>query len=228
MKREILIFIGGFAIGGCSIGIGVYHYTKKKYEDIVNKELEKLRSDAIRVVSKEHMVVKMPTEEEIKEEENALKELADISKERVEPVNYAAFSKLKKDENNVLEIEEPDGEDNYEASRLYPVEDEAKIPYVIDEDEIEPDYDIVCLTYYEGDKALADDVSTEIVLPEDTISVELLDQFVCSDLDQIYICKESHSTVYEVTRYSGSYSREILGLPNDYGGNENGGEFDTW
>ena len=85
----------------------------------------------------------------------------------------------------------------------------------------------MCLTYYEKDRTLADDVSAQIVLPQDTISEKLLDQFIRGGEDQTYICRDSHSTVYEVTRYPGSYSEEVLGLLDDYGGVEDGGDIDT-
>lgn len=229
MKKELLYLFGGVLIGGAGGAAAGYILTKRKYEQKINEELDRIKEkaendveqakiDTINDIAEENLIVKKPTEEELKEEERVLNDI----RKSPEPVNYTSFYSERE--------EEPNGDDICDediGSELYPVEDEAKIPYFIDEDAIDATYDVVCLTYYEADHTLADDVSTQIVLPEDTISVNLLNQFVESDEDQTYICRESHSTVYEVTRYPGSYSQEILGLPNDYGGGEDGSDIDT-
>ena len=226
MKKEILYFVGGVLIGGSAGGYAGYILTKKKYEKKINEELDKLKDqnrkdveqakkDVLDDISEEHLIVKKPSEEELKDEAQALINTVDKF------VNYSSY---------YSEKEEPNGDDTCDediADELYPVEDEDKIPYFIDEDAIESSYDIVCLTYYEKDRTLADDVSAQIVLPQDTISEKLLDQFVRGGEDQTYICRDSHSTVYEVTRYPGSYSEEVLGLLDDYGGVEDGGDIDT-
>lgn len=239
MKRELLYFLGGAMIGGISAGAGTYIYTKKKFEKVVNDELAKIRKEHEKKVADiydNNLVMKKPTQEEVKAEEEALcksEEIVPITK-----VDYAAYSKEKDaiDENHNFEGE-PNGDDACDEdlddiqergrARVYPVEDESKIPYVIDNDEIDSSYDIVSLTYYERDESLADDQTQELVQAADTVSNELLEQFVNSNEDSILICKESDSTVYEVTRYPGSYSEEVLGLPADEGGGKDGSYIDT-
>ena len=232
MKKELLYLAGGILIGGASGASIAYILTKRKYEKKINEELDRIKEkakndvdqakiDAINTIAKENLIVKKPTVEELKEEERVLRDAYERQPKK-EPVDYSKFYSRNE--------EVPNGDDTCDediGSELYPVEDEDKIPYFIDEDAIDGTYDIVCLTYYEADHTLADDVSAQIVLPEDTVSVKLLDQFVNSDEDQTYICRDSHSTVYEITRYPGSYSQEILGLPDEYGGGEDGSDIDT-
>lgn len=230
MRKEVVYLVGGIFAGSSFTGMLTYHLLKDDYERRMNIELDKLKklnekqvaeakAKAITDISEDHIIIKKPTKEELEEEEKAITTFQESKK-----VDYTAYSKP----------EEPNGDDACDedileeeyVSKLYPVEDEDRIPYVIDEDAIESKYDIVTLTFFEGDGTLVDDITGSIVLPEDTISIELLNQFSRSDRDVTYICKESHSTVYEVTKYSGSYSEE-LGIPDYYGGEKDGDYIDT-
>lgn len=218
MKKEVLYFLGGLVLGGITAGIATYAYTKKKFEKVVNDELNKIRKDADQKVTDiydQNLVAKKPTQEELKAEEDALKAGA----KPITKIDYAAYAKEKPsiDEDGKLEGEP----DIYDGPEIGPLEDDSRIPYVISAEDVESKYDIVSLTYYERDGTLADDQTLDIVPAEDTVSTKLLNEFINSEEDDILICKESQSTVYEITRYLGSYSEEVLGL-HDEGGEEDG------
>lgn len=93
-------------------------------------------------------------------------------------------------------------------------------PYLITETEaFESDCDMLVLSYYEGDSTVADTNDHIIHDVERVIGVRSLQGFgMCESLDNdvAYVMNEVEGRVYEVHRYSTSYSEFVLGLGEDF------------
>lgn len=87
-------------------------------------------------------------------------------------------------------------------------------PYVIHRDEFfneETGYRQTTLTWYDGDKILADEQDVPIYGPEKIVG-SLRFGHGSGDADVVYIRNEKMSAEYEITRHTGSFQTEVMGI----------------
>ena len=106
---------------------------------------------------------------------------------------------------------------NLEEEKQYRTEDR---PYIITRDEFfeaDKNYDDTSLTYFEVDDVLVDERSKPIEDVENIIGIDHLVRFGSGSLEKntVYIRNDKLETDYEVTRSTGSYLEEVLGIPNE-------------
>lgn len=104
----------------------------------------------------------------------------------------------------------------------FELEEEAKHrtphrPYVISYDEYfaaEKEYDTISLTYYEEDDTLVDEKDSPISDVDKTIGDESLARFGHGSKDNnvVYVRNDKMESDFEITRSTGSYLVEVLGL----------------
>ena len=67
-------------------------------------------------------------------------------------------------------------------------------------------YDQICLTYYEGDDTLVEDMSGEILDIDETIGSAALGRFGEHKVNTVFVRNERLGADYEVVRENASYS----------------------
>jgi hypothetical protein len=73
----------------------------------------------------------------------------------------------------------------------------------------------VAMTYYEGDKTLADETEVKVTNPEELVGPNALDSFgkMSDDPDIVYVRNNKLGLDIEVARSKKSYNESVLGLP---------------
>lgn len=191
MYKKALIFIGG-AVTGSLIS---WYFTKKKYETLAENEIAKMR-EGYRKKNKEladRARVKPNISEVVNDRLTIPKEDVDLSeKEENLIAKYAEES-------------EPTGEEN-----ISPNDD---IIEFIDDGEFASmnGYEKVNLVLYEDD-VLANEMSDDIVLVEDTVGQQAIDDFKHYNPEAFYVRNNQLMTEYEITRDHRTYE-EVTGIP---------------
>ena len=191
MYKKALIFIGG-ALTGSLVS---WYFTKKKYETLAENEIAKMR-EGYRKKNKEladRARVKPNISEVVNDRLTIHKEDADLSeKEENLIAKYAEES-------------EPTGEEN-----ISPNDD---IIEFIDDGEFASmnGYEKVNLVLYEDD-VLANEMSDDIVLVEDTVGQQAIDDFKHYNPEAFYVRNNQLMTEYEITRDHRTYE-EVTGIP---------------
>lgn len=95
-----------------------------------------------------------------------------------------------------------------------------RYPYIIHVDEFNEnssDYDIVELTYYEGDEVLTNERDQPLPDAEEAIGIDHLGKFGHGSADPltVYIRNDVREVLYDVTRSPGLYSQEVHGIDPD-------------
>ena len=191
MYNKALIFIGG-AVTGSLVS---WYFTKKKYETLAENEIAKMR-EGYRQKNKElaeRARIKPDISEVVKDQITIHKEDADLAeKEKNLIAKYAEES-------------EPTGEEN-----ISPNDD---IIDFIDYGEFASmnGYEKVNLVLYEDD-VLANEMSDDIVLVEDTVGQQAIDDFKHYNPEAFYVRNNQLMTEYEITRDHRTYE-EVTGIP---------------
>lgn len=191
MYNKALIFIGG-AVTGSLVS---WYFTKKKYETLAENEIAKMR-EGYRKKNKEladRARVKPNISEVVNDRLTIPKEDADLAeKEENLIAKYAEES-------------EPTGEEN-----ISPNDD---IIEFIDDGEFASmnGYEKVNLVLYEDD-VLANEMSDDIVLVEDTVGQQAIDDFKHYNPEAFYVRNNQLMTEYEITRDHRTYE-EVTGIP---------------
>lgn len=191
MYNKALIFIGG-AVTGSLVS---WYFTKKKYETLAENEIAKMR-EGYRKKNKEladRARVKPNISEVVNDRLTIPKEDVDLSeKEENLIAKYAEES-------------EPTGEEN-----ISPNDD---IIEFIDDGEFASmnGYEKVNLVLYEDD-VLANEMSDDIVLVEDTVGQQAIDDFKHYNPEAFYVRNNQLMTEYEITRDHRTYE-EVTGIP---------------
>lgn len=191
MYNKALIFIGG-AVTGSLVS---WYFTKKKYETLAENEIAKMR-EGYRKKNKEladRARVKPDIFEVVKDQITIHKEDVDLAeKEENLIAKYAEES-------------EPTGEEN-----ISPNDD---IIEFIDDGEFASmnGYEKVNLVLYEDD-VLANEISDDIVLVEDTVGQQAIDDFKHYNPEAFYVRNNQLMTEYEITRDHRTYE-EVTGIP---------------
>ena len=191
MYNKALIFIGG-AVTGSLVS---WYFTKKKYETLAENEIAKMR-EGYRQKNKElaeRARIKPDISEVVKDQITILQEDVDLSeKEENLIAKYAEES-------------EPTGEEN-----ISPNDDVIEF---IDDSEFASmnGYEKVNLVLYEDD-VLANEMSDDIVLVEDTVGQQAIDDFKHYNPEAFYVRNNQLMTEYEITRDHRTYE-EVTGIP---------------
>lgn len=191
MYNKALIFIGG-AVTGSLVS---WYFTKKKYETLAENEIAKMR-EGYRKKNKEladRARVKPNISEVVNDRLTIPKDDVDLSeKEENLIAKYAEES-------------EPTGEEN-----ISPNDD---IIEFIDDGEFASmnGYEKVNLVLYEDD-VLANEMSDDIVLVEDTVGQQAIDDFKHYNPEAFYVRNNQLMTEYEITRDHRTYE-EVTGIP---------------
>lgn len=191
MYKKAFIFIVG-AVTGSLIS---WYFTKKKYETLAEDEIAKMR-EGYRQKNKEladRARVKPNISEVVNDRLTIHKEDVDLSETEENLIaKYAEES-------------EPTGEEN-----ISPNDD---IIEFIDDSEFASinGYEKVNLVLYEDD-VLANEMSDDIVLVEDTVGQQAIDDFKHYNPEAFYVRNNQLMTEYEITRDHRTYE-EVTGIP---------------
>lgn len=191
MYKKAFIFIGG-AITGSLVS---WYFTKKKYETLAENEIAKMR-EGYRKKNKE-----------LAERARIKPDISEVTKDRF-TIHKEDVDLDEKEENLIAkyaEESEPTGEEN-----ISPNDD---IIEFIDDGEFASmnGYEKVNLVLYEDD-VLANEISDDIVLVEDTVGQQAIDDFKHYNPEAFYVRNNQLMTEYEITRDHRTYE-EVTGIP---------------
>ena len=170
---------------GAVVGVAAsWKVMETKYRKIADEEIESV---------KEMLSKKTDNESENVEDDLAVPEVDDEQDdtEESETKEVAAYNTIIKTQqyHNNYSVINKEGE----ASG----EDKIDRPYIIDQSEVgELDYEIIELTYYEGDNTLADELDELVDDVEDTVGWDNLDKF--GDYDSICIRNDARRVDFEI------------------------------
>lgn len=191
MYKKALTFIGGAVIGS----LVSWYFTKKKYETLAENEIAKMR-EGYRQKNKE-----------LAERARIKPDISEVVKDRI-TIHQEDVDLAEKEENLIAkyaEESEPTGEEN-----ISPNDD---IIEFIDDSEFASmnGYEKVNLVLYEDD-VLANEMSDDIVLVEDTVGQQAIDDFKHYNPEAFYVRNNQLMTEYEITRDHRTYE-EVTGIP---------------
>lgn len=191
MYNKALIFIGG-AVTGSLIS---WYFTKKKYETLAENEIAKMR-EGYRQKNKE-----------LAERARIKPDISEVVKDQI-TIHQEDVDLSEKEENLIAkyaEESEPTGEEN-----ISPNDDVIEF---IDDSEFASmnGYEKVNLVLYEDD-VLANEMSDDIVLVEDTVGQQAIDDFKHYNPEAFYVRNNQLMTEYEITRDHRTYE-EVTGIP---------------
>ena len=191
MYKKALIFIGG-AVTGSLVS---WYFTKKKYETLAENEIAKMR-EGYRKKNKE-----------LADRARVKPNISEVVNDRI-TIHKDDVDLSEKEENLIAkyaEESEPTGEEN-----ISPNDD---IIEFIDDSEFASmnGYEKVNLVLYEDD-VLANEMSDDIVLVEDTVGQQAIDDFKHYNPEAFYVRNNQLMTEYEITRDHRTYE-EVTGIP---------------
>ena len=191
MYKKALIFIGG-AVTGSLVS---WYFTKKKYETLAENEIAKMR-EGYRKKNKE-----------LADRARVKPNISEVVNDRL-TIHKEDVDLAEKEENLIAkyaEESEPTGEEN-----ISPNDD---IIEFIDDGEFASmnGYEKVNLVLYEDD-VLANEISDDIVLVEDTVGQQAIDDFKHYNPEAFYVRNNQLMTEYEITRDHRTYE-EVTGIP---------------
>lgn len=191
MYKKALIFIGG-AVTGSLVS---WYFTKKKYETLAENEIAKMR-EGYRKKNKE-----------LAERARIKPNISEVVNDRL-TIHKEDVDLAEKEENLIAkyaEESEPTGEEN-----ISPNDDVIEF---IDDGEFASmnGYEKVNLVLYEDD-VLANEMSDDIVLVEDTVGQQAIDDFKHYNPEAFYVRNNQLMTEYEITRDHRTYE-EVTGIP---------------
>jgi len=196
---SFMMFIFGAAVGS----VVTWQYTKKKYEQIAQEEIDSVKE----TFSKLKEVKNKDNESD---ENNNVRTIVERAKDKPSIVEYAA--KLRKQ-----------GYINYSnTDSLFEEEvDENMIndkPYVISPDEFGEfdDYDTISLTYY-ADQVLVDEDDELVEDIEETVGFESLNAFGEYEDDSVFVRNDRLKCDYEILLDQRKYSDVIKRKPHEVG-----------
>lgn len=191
MYNKALIFIGG-AVTGSLIS---WYFTKKKYETLAENEIAKMR-EGYRQKNKE-----------LAERARIKPDISEVTKDRL-TIHQEDVDLSEKEENLIAkyaEESEPTGEENISSN-------DDVIEFIDDSEFASMNgYEKVNLVLYEDD-VLANEMSDDIVLVEDTVGQQAIDDFKHYNPEAFYVRNNQLMTEYEITRDHRTYE-EVTGIP---------------
>lgn len=206
-----VIFAAGVAIGSAV----TWYFTKKKYEQIAQEEI-----NSVKDVFSKNAIKNESSSADISKEDLDNKKAGTMENEKMNVAEYA--KRLSKEgytdysKSGIMvddEEEEEDSGDPGPEPESYFGDPDAE-PYVIPPEEFgeKDDYDRVSLSYY-SDQILADDDDQLLEDVEDTIGFESLTRFGEYEDDSVYVRNDRLKTDYEILRDERRYSDIIKDKP---------------
>lgn len=196
---SFMMFIFGAAVGS----VVTWQYTKKKYEQIAQEEIDSVKE----TFSKLKEVKNKDNESD---ENNNVGTIVERAKDKPSIVEYAA--KLRKqgyiNYSNTDSLFEEEVDENMINDR----------PYVISPDEFGEfdDYDTISLTYY-ADQVLVDEDDELVEDIEETVGFESLNAFGEYEDDSVFVRNDRLKCDYEILLDQRKYSDVIKRKPHEVG-----------
>jgi hypothetical protein len=242
--RNNPVVLAGVLVAGLAIGAGGGYFVAKKmlaahYEEIAEQEISEAKvfyaqlnkvdedGEALtpqQVMEREHgaeglasLSAAFVTKDDVeKAREEALERKAEgrIVANTIDPEKIATKKLFEGRDSDVSKIEEFD----FELELPFRTEEE---PYVVTHDEAfenEPGYEMMTVTYFEGDAGfvVVDDKSEVIPEPDDAIGQKNLRfGYGSNDANIVYVRNDKMDMFFEVIRSTGSYAKEVLGFDPD-------------
>ena len=200
---SFMIFIFGAAVGS----VVTWQYTKKKYEQIAQEEI-----DSVKETFSKLKEVKSKDNES--DENNNARTIVERAKDKPSILEYAA--KLhKQGYTNYSNTDSLSEDSNVSEEEV----DENMIndkPYVISPDEFGEfdDYDVISLTYY-ADQVLADENDELVEDIEETVGFESLNTFGQYEDDSVFVRNDRLKCDYEILLDQRKYSDVIKRRPHE-------------
>lgn len=189
MKR----FIFGFILGGIASGVATYFYVKKKDEDYISSEIQKVID----------FYKKQETDEVLsKEEQEAIKNHVNKIPDKPIPEDYIKKAKNYQSEEAEDALDEDDEDEFIES----PPEDLPDIEIISVEEFGNRHYDEDALMYYTEDDTLCYEQNEQII--EDRLSVvgDISEWAYNGETDSLYVRNNKTSNDYEIIKVIGSYA----------------------
>lgn len=199
---SFMMFIFGAAVGS----VVTWQYTKKKYEQIAQEEINSVKETFSKL--------KVKNKDNESEENNNVRTIVERAKDKPSIVEYAA--KLRKQGyTNYSNTDSLSEDSNVSEEEV----DENMIndkPYVISPDEFGEfdDYDTISLTYY-ADQVLADDDDELVEDIEETVGFESLNAFGEYEDDSVFVRNDRLKCDYEILLDQRKYSDVIKRKPHE-------------
>ena len=230
-----LIKDAGFVASGALFGaLGAYYATKrvleKEYAENLEKETENLhgyldttRAELDELTRKieiyEGAGLSFETacaiyEKNLARERKASEKIEeDIKNDISKACNYVSYSKVY-EEGKQGEAQEDSGDStDPEVIEVKTDETDDDAPYIISNEAFADDheeYRKVSATYYTEDKVLCEASHNEKI-PVESVGKDNLDIFMANDWDLLYVRNDYLGADYEIDKYEGSYTYEVLG-----------------
>lgn len=193
---SFMMFIFGAAVGS----VVTWQYTKKKYEQIAQEEIDSVKEtfSKLEVKSKDNE----------SEENNNARTIVERVKDKPSVVEYAA--KLRKQ--GYINYSDTDSLSEEEVDENM-INDK---PYVISPDEFGEfyDYETISLTYY-ADQVLADEDDELVEDIEETVGFESLNAFGEYEDDSVFVRNDRLKCDYEILLDQRKYSDVIKRRPHE-------------
>ena len=230
-------------VGAVSLTIGLasgYFLTKRmldsKYNEKMEAEIQRTREHYAKTMNKEYATPEEAVEallDEIDPEHNAVEFQGDGGLQ-VMKIDYTKFSVKPEDledEPKAVDVvadlmreavkeeliqESTNVFEEYADSKIFENRDPSH-PYIITEEEFlenAPEYDQTQLTFFAGDKALADDNRQDPIPNLTIVGMDNLEHFGVGSGDPhlLYIRNEKLKADFEISLSQGYYKHEVLGL----------------
>lgn len=192
-----MIFIFGAAIGS----IVTWQYTKKKYEQIAQEEIDSVKETFSKLLKAKNK------DNESKENRNV--RIIETAKNKPSIVEYAA--KLREQGyTNYSNIDSLSEEEEVDENMINDK------PYIISPDEFGEyyDYDTISLTYY-ADQVLVDENDELVEDIEGTVGFESLNAFGMYEDDSVFVRNDRLKCDYEILLDQRKYSDVIKRKPHE-------------
>lgn len=214
MIKNILIFAVGIAVGAIAASL----YTKEKYETYAD--------EAVESVKRAYGFYDQDEDDQNESEDLPDGNDIDTYKHLLKPESFG-YDKIPFEgdiRGNYIFGGEDLGNDfpmQTAAENESPKEEDSRQPYVITPEEYDANqtilnehgeeikvklYDQICLTYYEGDDRLVDDMSGEVLDIDETVGTAALGRFGEYKVNTVFVRNEHLGADYEVVLEKAAYS----------------------
>lgn len=206
--NKIVIGVLGF-IAGAATGAGVYHLVIKKkfenqYDELMN-DLQETYTKKLRELDEADVTVMNPEEVEEPIEEMDPKQKMRYYAEKIRELGYSAYE-FEEDEDDYEEVNPEGG----------PSDDQVGIELLTYNEYIrtdDSDLSVLSLTYYAGDKTIADEKGI-VTDWKDLIGVDWLDD-ISKDNPTAYILNHDRSLLVDIEYAEGSFKELVEGVASD-------------
>lgn len=197
-----MIFIFGAAIGS----VVTWQYTKKKYEQIAQEEIDSVKETFSKLKAK--------NKDNESEKNNNVRTIVEKAKDKPSIMEYAAWLR-KQGYTNYSDTDSLSEDPNASEEEVDENMTNDK-PYIISPDEFGEyyDYDTISLTYY-ADQVLVDEDDEIVEDIEGTVGFESLNAFGMYEDDSVFVRNDRLKCDYEILLDQRKYSDVIKRKPHE-------------